>query len=164
MITRKACIQDLESILEIYNEGIKDRIATLETEQKDKAYMIEWFQNKTDRYPVLVVESEGSIQGWATISPYNPRLAYLGVGEISVYIKREHRGKGIGKILLGEIELLAKLNGFHKLLLFTFPFNELGQGLYRSRGYREVGVFKNQGIIDGKFVDVMAMEKVLRED
>jgi phosphinothricin acetyltransferase len=44
--------------------------------------------------------------------------------------------------------------------LFTFPFNELEQGLYQKGGYREVGVFKKQGILDGHFVDVMIMEKV----
>jgi len=41
-----------------------------------------------------------------------------------------------------------------------FPFNNLGQGLYRKNGYREVGVFKNQGKLDGHFVDAMIMEKV----
>lgn len=59
------------------------------------------------------------------------------------------------------MERLSKEHRFHKLILFTFPFNDLGQGLYRKAGYREVGVFKNQGILDGKFVDVMAMEKLL---
>jgi L-amino acid N-acyltransferase YncA len=161
MKIRKACSKDLEFILHIYNEGIEDRIATLETEQKDITYIAEWFHKKSARYPVVVAENQGIIQGWATISPYNSRTAYRGVGEISVYIKRDYRGKGIGKLLLDEIERLAKINDFHKLLLFTFPFNTLGQGLYKSRGYHEVGTFKNQGILDGKFVDVMAMEKLL---
>lgn len=56
---------------------------------------------------------------------------------------------------------MAKEYGFYKIVLFTFAFNELGQGLYRKKGYREVGVFQNQGMLDGKFVDVMAMEKLL---
>jgi L-amino acid N-acyltransferase YncA len=46
-------------------------------------------------------------------------------------------------------------------VLFTFGFNEAGQRLYRSRGFREVGVFRNQGKLDGEYVDVMAMEKLL---
>ena len=56
---------------------------------------------------------------------------------------------------------IAEENDFNKIVLFTFPFNQVGQGLYKKRGYREVGVFKNQGILDGEFVDVMAMEKLL---
>lgn len=64
-------------------------------------------------------------------------------------------------MLLTELKLLAKENGFHKMVLFTFHFNQMGQGLYKKMGFREVGIFKNQGIIDGQFVDVMAMEKIL---
>jgi L-amino acid N-acyltransferase YncA len=61
MVIRHACPQDLESILHIYNEGIEDRIGTLETKQKDIIYMTEWFQNKSDRYPVVVAEERGVI-------------------------------------------------------------------------------------------------------
>lgn len=56
---------------------------------------------------------------------------------------------------------MGKENEFYKFVLFTFPFNELGQGLYRKSGYPEVGVFQNQGVLDGKYVDVMAMGKLL---
>ncbi|MCY9141964.1 GNAT family N-acetyltransferase, partial [Peribacillus frigoritolerans] len=70
-------------------------------------------------------------------------------------------GKGIGGLLLRSIEKHAKENDFNKIVLFTFPFNQIGQGLYRKQGFREVGVFKNQGIMDGEYVDVMAMEKLL---
>ncbi|WP_181738039.1 hypothetical protein [Thermoactinomyces mirandus] len=47
------------------------------------------------------------------------------------------------------MERTAKENGFHKLVLFTFPFNQLGQGLYRKSEFREVWIFKNQGKLDG---------------
>ncbi|WP_419955095.1 arsinothricin resistance N-acetyltransferase ArsN1 family A [Neobacillus niacini] len=152
---------DINSILEIYNQGIEDRIATLETEIKDYAYMKDWFDRHKGRYKVIVTEHEGQVVGWSSLNQYNNRSAYDGVADISVYISRHYRGKGIGKKLLIELESLAKQNGFHKMVLFTFPFNQLGQGLYKTMGFREVGVFKNQGILDGKFVDVMAMEKLL---
>ena len=64
-------------------------------------------------------------------------------------------------MLLVKLESLAKENGFHKIVLFTFPFNQVGQGLYKKMGFREVGIFKKQGFIDGELVDVMAMEKLL---
>lgn len=51
----------------------------------------------------------------------------------------------------------ACVHQFHKIVLFTFPFNGLGQGLYKNCGYREVGVFHNQGILDGNFVDVIGI-------
>jgi phosphinothricin acetyltransferase len=161
MIIREAIETDLDSVKDIYNQGIEDRIATLETETKDQAYMEEWFAKHIGRYKLIVAEQDGEIVGWASLNQYNSRNAYIGVADLSVYISRDHRGKGIGGLLLQSIEKHAKENDFNKIVLFTFPFNQIGQGLYKKRGYREVGVFKNQGILDGEFVDVMAMEKLL---
>lgn len=158
---RVASIHDIKDILFIYNEGIIDRIATLETTTKDKAFMKEWFQGHTERYKVIVAEVEEQIVGWASLNQYNGRSAYDGVADLSIYIKRNCRGKGVGGMLLSYIESIARENSFHKIVLFTFPINVLGQGLYKKRGFREVGIFKNQGILDGKYVDVMAMEKLL---
>ncbi|MDR7001859.1 arsinothricin resistance N-acetyltransferase ArsN1 family A [Neobacillus niacini] len=160
-IIHKASESDILSILEIYNQGIEDRIATLETEIKDYSYMKDWFDKHKGRYKVIVAEHVGQIVGWASLNQYNNRCAYNGVADLSVYISRDFRGMGIGKKLLVELESQAKENGFHKMVLFTFPFNQLGQGLYLKMGFREVGIFKNHGILDGKFVDVMAMEKIL---
>ncbi|MFD2171109.1 arsinothricin resistance N-acetyltransferase ArsN1 family A [Tumebacillus lipolyticus] len=164
ILIRKARVTDLKSILVIYNQGIEDRIATLEIQPKDLAYMESWFETRQGRYFVLVAEVKGIVVGWASVNPYNSRTAYRGVGDLSVYIDREHRGRGIGQKLLQELEQTAQENEFHKLVLFTFPFNGLGQGLYRKAGFREVGVFHNQGVLEGKFVDVVAMEKLLNTD
>lgn len=162
MIIRKVEMKDLIEVLEIYNQGIEDRIATLETRTKDQDYIHSWFHHHQGRYVGLVAENEEkNIIGWAAISPYNPRDAYKGVGEISVYIHRDFRGKGAGQKLLKQLEIEALNHDFYKLVLFTFPFNLLGQGLYNKLQYRQVGVFKNQGILDGEFVDVIAMEKIL---
>ncbi|WP_409300434.1 arsinothricin resistance N-acetyltransferase ArsN1 family A [Peribacillus sp. SCS-155] len=161
ILIREARVEDIKSILTIYNEGIIDRIATLETDTKDMEYMVNWFASHTDRYKIIVAEQHGEPLGYASLNPYSVREAYRGVADLSVYIKGTARGKGIGGKLLSAIEKLAKENDFLKIVLFTFPFNELGQGLYRKQGYREVGVFKNQGKLDGTFVDVMAMEKLL---
>lgn len=158
---RKAKLADLEAILRIYNQGIADRIATLESEEKDYSYMRSWFEEHQGRYAVLVAEWNDEVIGWASLNRYSNRCAYDGVADLSIYIERSHRGKGVGKALLDELEEVALSRHFHKIVLFTFPFNGLGQGLYRKCGYREVGVFQHQGILDGKFVDVMAMEKIL---
>ncbi|HWT04493.1 MAG TPA: hypothetical protein VN224_01945, partial [Xanthomonadales bacterium] len=64
-------------------------------------------------------------------------------------------------LLLRALEKTAKAHDFHKIVLFTFTFNAGGQGLYRKLGYREVGTFHEMGKLDGKFVDVTAMEKTL---
>ncbi|MBA2873171.1 phosphinothricin acetyltransferase [Anoxybacillus calidus] len=159
-IVRQAREDDLLEILDIYNQGIEDRIATLEQDLKSIDYIKNWYRHRPDRYTVLVIGDE-KIRGWASLNPYSHRCAYDGVADISIYIERSWRGKGLGSVLLSALEEKAKENGFYKLVLFTFPFNQIGQNLYRKMGFREVGIFKNQGILDGKFVDVMAMEKLL---
>ncbi len=161
LFVRPANEEDLEAILTIYNQGIADRIATLESEEKDLAYMADWFREHGGRYAVLVAEAGSQVVGWASLNRYSHRCAYTGVADLSVYVERGWRGRGVGRTLLQHLEGVARQNRFHKIVLFTFPFNALGQGLYRRSGYREVGVFRNQGILDGAFVDVMAMEKLL---
>lgn len=161
MLIRAATLDDVVSIRDIYNEGIEDRIATLEIETKSYEYMREWFLQHEGRYKILVAKEGKQVVGWASLNPYNNRCAYNGVADLSVYITRTHRGKGVGGLLLTAIEDVAKENKFHKIVLFTFPFNLIGQKLYHNKGYREVGIFKNQGVLDGNFVDVMAMEKLL---
>lgn len=158
---RRATLADTESILRIYNQGIEDRIATLETETKDSSYMEEWFHDHQGRFCVLVAEKEGKVIGWASLNPYSHRCAYKGVADLSVYIDRNYRGQGVGSSLLDALEKAAKEHEFYKIVLFTFPFNQGGQGLYKKKGYRQVGVFEKQGVMDGEFIDVMIMEKLL---
>jgi L-amino acid N-acyltransferase YncA len=158
---RRAEMRDLESIRRIYNEGIEDRVATLDEDPKDEAEIRAWWENHAGRYAVIVAERDGEIVGWASLNPYSHRCAYAGVGDLSIYVARTARGTGVGKRLLAELEAVARENDFYKIVLFTFPFNEAGQRLYRRLGYREVGVFKEQGRLDGVPTDVMAMEKLL---
>lgn len=159
---REATEDDLDAIRLIYNQGIEDRIATLEHDPKTEYDMKAWFHDRKKRYAVAVAERDGEVAGWVSINPYSMRCAYDGVGDLSIYIHRDYRGRGIGHQLLRHAERVAGENGFYKLVLFTFPFNTLGQSLYRRAGFREVGTFQNQGILDGKFVDIMVMEKVFR--
>jgi L-amino acid N-acyltransferase YncA len=129
LLIRKALEADLARILEIYNQGIEDRIATLEETTKDETYMREWFANHQGRFQVLVAVDEGEIVGWAAINRYSARCAYDGVGDLSIYTRRSWRGKGVGSQLLSELEKVGRENKFYKFVLFTFPFNGLGQGL-----------------------------------
>lgn len=157
---RPAVESDVPAILGIYNQGIEDRVATLEENPKDMDEMRAWFGAHTGRYRVFVAVAEGGVVGWADVHAYSPRHAYHGVGELSVYIERPWRGRGVGQALLSALEAYARTADFHKLVLGTFPFNQAGQGLYGKMGYRVVGIFRNQGKLDGQWVDVMWMEKV----
>ena len=153
---------DIPFITKIYNEGIEDRIATLETRLRTDGDMLEWLNNRSDKHKVLVVEDQNNtVHGWASLNVFNSRCCYSGVVDISIYISRDMRGKGLGKLLLGSLVRTAKREGFHKLVLSTFKFNEAGQKLYRSLGFREVGTYEKQGILDEQWVDITIMERLL---
>jgi phosphinothricin acetyltransferase len=158
---RPATRDDIAAIRTIYNQGIEDRIATLELDPKSEAEVATWLIERGERYEVIVAETDGRVMGWAALNPYSHRCAYNAVADLSIYVERNARQQGIGEQLLTALEERAKGHNFHKIVLFTFAFNEGGRRLYRKRGFREIGVFHEQGKLDGRFVDVMAMEKLL---
>src|SRR5215813_11376284 len=85
----------------------------------------------------------------------------LGWADLSVYAERSHRGKGVGSALLSRLIELGRDRGFHKLVLSAFPTNHGGMALYTKHGFRTVGIYKEQGVLDGRWVDTIVMEKLL---
>jgi phosphinothricin acetyltransferase len=161
MTVRSATQADLETIRAIHNQGIEDRDATLDLDPKSEEDAAEWYAAHGGRYVVLVAERDGAIAGWASLNRYSHRCAYDGVADLSVYVERTVRGTGVGRTLLAAIEEAARANDFHKIVLFALAHNEAGRRLYRSAGYREVGLFMEQGRLDGRYVDVIAMERIV---
>jgi phosphinothricin acetyltransferase len=116
---------------------------------------------KGPRHPVLVAEdASGAVLGWASLSPFNPRPAYDHVVDLSLYVGRENRGRGIGDALLGALEERARLLGCHKMVLAAFPTNVPGMRLYERHGFQTVGIYREQGMLDGRWIDVIVMEKL----
>ena len=160
---RTATPVDVPDITRIYNEGIRDRLATLETGERTPEDRLAWLQARDERHPVLVAEREGIVNGWGSLNVFNPRPAYSHVADFSIYVGREARGTGIGQALLAALIECARELGYHKLVLAAFPQNAAGMRLYTRFGFREVGVYREQGLLDGAWVDVVIMERLLDE-
>ena len=158
---RPAAPDDAAAICVIYNQGIEDRVATLETELRTPAERREWMAGRGARHPVVVAESGSRVVGWATLNRFNPRPAYDHVADISVYVERGWRGRGVGRRLLDRLVALGREVGYHKLVLAAFPFNAAGIALYERVGFRTVGVYREQGRLDERWVDVVVMERLL---
>jgi phosphinothricin acetyltransferase len=158
---RDAASSDATAIATIYNQGIIDRIATLETEERTPQERLQWLAARGPRHPVLVAEVNGTVVGWGSLNQFNPRGAYDFVADFSVYIERDWRGKGIGSALLRTLITRAEQLGYHKMVLSAFPWNAGGMALYEKHGFRTVGIYKEQGLLDGKWVDTIIMEKIL---
>jgi phosphinothricin acetyltransferase len=164
MSVRDATPDDAPAIARIYNQGIEDRLATLETQLRTPEERAEWLASRSPRHPVLVaVDDDGAVLGWGSLNAFNPRPAYDHVADFSVYVAREARGRGIGDALLGALEERAVELGFHKLVLAAFPGNAAGMRLYERHDFATVGVYREHGWLDGGWVDVVIMEKLLGE-
>ncbi|MBI2494164.1 MAG: N-acetyltransferase [Candidatus Rokubacteria bacterium] len=158
---RPASPADAEAISRIYNQGIEDRVATLETERRTSEERRRWLAGRSPRHPVIVAESDGHVVGWGSLNAFNPREAYRFVADFSIYVERAWRGQGVGRVMLARLIELAREHGYHKMVLSAFPTNQGGMALYEKLGFRTVGVYKEQGQLDGTWVDTIIMEKLL---
>ncbi|HUF91882.1 MAG TPA: arsinothricin resistance N-acetyltransferase ArsN1 family A, partial [Candidatus Limnocylindria bacterium] len=152
---------DAAAICEIYNQGITDRVATLETELRTPDERRQWLTARGPRHPVVVAGDGTTVVAWGSLNPYSAREAYRFVADFSVYVERAYRGKGAGSAVLTRLMELAREYGYHKLVLSAFPTNSGGMALYTRQGFRTVGIYKEQGMLDGAWVDTVIMEKLL---
>jgi L-amino acid N-acyltransferase YncA len=158
---RLATVDDAAAICRIYNQGIEDRVATLETELRTPEERRAWLTSRSPRHPVIVAEANGEILGWGSLNVYNARDAYRFVADFSIYVDRAWRGKRVGDAMLARLVELAREHGFHKMVLSAFPTNTGGMALYEKHGFRTIGIYKEQGQLDGRWVDTIVMEKLL---
>jgi phosphinothricin acetyltransferase len=159
---RRASRDDVEAIRRIYNEGIEDRVATLDTEPKSDEAIMQWWSQHDERYVILVATEPGEVVAWASLNRFSHRCAHSEIADLSVYVARTHRNKGIGYSLLATLACEARKSAFHKIVLHALDGNEQGKRLYRKAAFVEVGVFKEHGLLDGQYVDVIVMEHLLR--
>ena len=159
---RPATAADVDAICRIYNQGIEDRVATLETELRTPEERRRWLAARGPRHPVIVAETEDDTAvGWGSLNAFNARAAYRFVGDFSIYVERGWRGKGVGRVMLKRLIELGRQHGYHKMVLSAFPTNAGGMALYTKLGFRTVGIYKEQGQLDGRWVDTIIMEKLL---
>jgi len=160
---RPASVDDAAAIASIYNQGIEDRGATFETELRAPADIVARL-NHTGRFPLLVAEGEERIVGWAGLSSYRPRDCYAGIAEFSIYLDRGARRSGVGRQLLTALIDAARERGYWKLVSRIFPFNAGSRALCRSCGFREVGTYEKHGRLDGRWLDVIIVERLIPEN
>ena len=159
LIARQAVAADAEAIARIYNQGIADRIATFETEPRTARDIERQLEQKGEHYPTVVVEQDGQVIAFATTSTYRARPCYAPIAEHSVYVGREYRGRGAGRLALEGLIAQAERCGFLKLVSRIFPENERSLALFRSFGFRTIGTQERPARLDGVWRDVVLLER-----
>ena len=156
--SRRATVDDGVAIARIYNEGIADGIATFETRIRHADDVRSWMAT---RFPVVVVESDGEVIAFASTSEYRPRDCYARIAEFSVYVARDRRGEGAGRLAMNALMEEAVNAGFWKLVSRVFVENLASRSLLRELGFREVGIYERHGQVGGAWKDVVIVERLL---
>jgi phosphinothricin acetyltransferase len=157
---RAASPTDAPAIAAIYNEGIADRIGTFETEPRTTRHIDAWFDG---RHPIVVIEEATKVVAFAATSAYRSRPCYAGITEFSVYVARNRRGAGAGGIAMIALVEAAQAANFCKLLSRIFLENAASRALMAKLGFREVGMYRRHGKLDGVWRDCVIVERLLGE-
>jgi phosphinothricin acetyltransferase len=107
----------------------------------------------------LVAAARGRVLGWAALAPVSERSAYAGVAEASVYVAAEAAGRGVGRALLDRLVAGAEAAGIWTVQAGIFPENRASLALHRGCGFRTVGVRERLGRLDGRWRDVVLLER-----
>ena len=146
---------DWPDVARIYAEGIDTGDATFETTVPP------WSQWDSDHLwqHRFVADVDGAACGWAALSPVSDRCAYSGVAEVSVYVAAAVRGRGVGRALLGALLQSADAGDIWTVQAGIFPENTASVHLHEACGFRLVGVRERIGSLNGRWRDVLLLER-----
>jgi L-amino acid N-acyltransferase YncA len=158
MIIRDAVEADLPAIVEIYNATVPTRMVTAELQPTTVEARLPWFrEHSSERYPFWVAESEGRVIGWLDFKRFLPRCAYRGTAEITVYVDKEFRRRGVGQRLLEQAIARAPALGITALVGLIFAHNEPSLKLFQRLGFERWGFFPGIAQLDGVERDLVVM-------
>jgi phosphinothricin acetyltransferase len=146
---------DWPAVREIYAQGIASGDASFDTEPSSWEH---WDAGHLPS-PRLVAREGDTMVGWAALSPVQRKSAYRGVAEVSIYIAQQARGAGVAHALGERIVRDSEAAGIWTLEAWIFPENEISLRLCEHFGFREVGVRRRIGRREGKWRDVVVLER-----
>jgi L-amino acid N-acyltransferase len=164
--TRPATLDDAGAIRDIYNVEVVGSLVTFDMVPRSLEEQRRWLAARSGAHAVIVAEDDGPpgdrlVVGFGALSPYHDRPAYATSVEDSVYVDRDHRGKGIGTRLLGDLVDVATAHGFHAMFARIVGGHEASIALHRAFGFDIVGTEREVGRKFGRWLDVVVMERLL---
>ena len=146
---------DWPAVAAVYAEGIRTGAATFETEVPSWEH---WDGDHLAEHR-LVARSGGEVVGWAALSRVSIREVYKGVAEASVYVGEGARGGGVGEALLEALVESAEAGGIWTVEAVVFPENEPSVAMLEACGFRVVGRRERLGRREGRWRDVLLLER-----
>ena len=161
MELRLATLDDAEAVRAIYNVEVTTSTATFDLVPRSLEDQRTWMAARSGAHAVLVATDGAALVGFGSLSPWRDRPAYATTVEDSVYVHRDHHGKGIGKALLGALLETATAHGFHACMARIVGGHEASMALHAACGFEVVGTEREVGRKFGRWLDVVLMERLL---
>ena len=159
--TRLAEPRDAEATRAIYNVEVASSTVTFDLVPRTAAEQLAWIEEHSGGHPAIVAVDDETVVGFASLSPYRPRPAYAPTVEDSVYVHRDRRGAGVGRLLLTDLVTLARDHGFHSVIARIVGEHDASIALHRACGFEQIGREREVGRKFGQWLDVVLMQKML---
>jgi phosphinothricin acetyltransferase len=150
MNIRNAKLEDVDRINDIHNQAINEKFKVTYLTSWTNDMMLEWFKKHDSKeYPVFVAEIDNTVIGFAYIDSYRPgRAALKQTTEISYFVDKSYRGRGVGKQLIEFIESRCNDFGIRTLFAIIIDTNEASIKLIEKCGYKKWGHLPKITIFD----------------
>jgi L-amino acid N-acyltransferase YncA len=147
---RAAAIEDLDTIVEIYNASIPGRLATADLEPVTVTSRLEWFAAHTpDRRPLWVLEVDDKIRAWLSLRSFYGRDAYRHTVEVSVYVSPDYHRQHLGDRLLAHVVANSPSLEIHSIVAFIFAHNQPSLNLFKKYDFQQWGFLPQIAELNG---------------
>jgi L-amino acid N-acyltransferase len=154
--------RDAEGIRAIYNVEVAESTVTFDLVPRTLDEQVEWIDEHSGAHPAVVAADDaGEVVGFGSLSPFKDRPAYSPTVEDSVYVRRDRRGQGIGRLLLDDLLRRAVDHGFHSVMARIVGNHEPSIALHRACAFELVGTEREVGRKFGRWLDVVEMQRRL---
>jgi phosphinothricin acetyltransferase len=154
--------RDAAAIRDIYNLEVAESTVTFDMVPRTIDQQVTWIDEHSGGHPAIVaVDDAGVVIGFGSLSPYKDRPAYATTVEDSVYVHRDHRSRGVGRLLLDELVRRGRDHGFHSMIARIVGGHEVSIALHATCGFAHVGVEREVGRKFNKWLDVVEMQRLL---
>ncbi len=159
------CTYELHAtqILDIFNEAIANSTALYDYKSRTLENMQDWFQLKqTGNFPVIGVTDEaGQLMGFASYGTFRVWAAYKYTVEHAIYVHQDHRGKGLGKILLNRLIECATKQQLHVMIGGIDIANQASIALHEKLGFKHSGTIEQVAFKFGRWLDLGFYQLIL---
>lgn len=152
-----------DAILAIFNDAILTSTALYDYKARTSQNMVSWFEAKrAGGFPVIGVEDgDGTLMGFGSYGTFRAFPAYKYTVEHSVYVHRDHRGKGLGRVLMQVLIDAARRNDLHAMIGGIDAANAGSIALHERLGFKHVGTLPQVGFKFGRWLDLAFYQLLL---